>query len=177
MENLEKYIQDNLEQFGCGEMPSGHKERFLARLAETQSEAQADTRPQTQAPAPRRIPHLFSRKAIFAATSAAAAIIIALAATLGTREQEDEYTIQIQELAQEMFMEEAETLMLFSEEDQYMVTNVKSITNEAIPLADQLPDELSPEQRAEILRKYYKAKTAAIKEIKTLYAQSDQPID
>lgn len=174
MEKLEKYIQDNLEQFNCGEMPAGHQERFLARLAETQPEA----RPETQALAPRRIPHLFSRKAIFAATSAAAAIIIALVATMGTKgQQEDDYTIDIQELAQEMYMEEAETLILFSEEDQYMVTNVKSITNEAIPLADQLPDELSPEQRAEILRKYYKAKTAAIKEIKTLYAQSDQPID
>ncbi len=173
MENLEKYIQDNLEQFNCGEMPSGHQERFLARLAEAQEEAQT----RKQAPAPRRIPHLFSRKAIFAATSAAAAIIIALVAIMGTKGQEDDYTTGIQELAQEMYMEEAETLMLFSEEDQYMVTNVKSITNEAIPLADQLPDELSPEQRAEILRKYYKAKTAAIKEIKTLYAQSDQPID
>ena len=177
MENLEKYIQDNLEQFGCGEMPAGHQERFLARLAETQAQTQAAAPTGTHTPAPRKTPSMFSRKAIFAATSAAAAVIIALVATLGTSEQEDEYTIGIQELAQEMYMEEAETLMLFSEEDQYMASSVKSITNEAIPLADQLPDELSPEQRAEILRKYYKAKTAAIKEIKTLYAQSDQPID
>ena len=32
MENLEKYIQDNLEQFNKGEMPAGHQERFLAKL-------------------------------------------------------------------------------------------------------------------------------------------------
>jgi hypothetical protein len=76
-----------------------------------------------------------------------------------------------------MYMEEAQTLMLFSEEDQYMVTSVKSITNEAIPLSDQLPNELSPAQRVEILREYYKAKTAALKTIKTLYAQSGQPIE
>ena len=66
---------------------------------------------------------------------------------------------------------------MFSQEEQYMINNVKAITEEAIPLAEQLPDELSPEKRAHILREYYKAKTAALKQMKTLYAQSEQPID
>jgi hypothetical protein len=177
MDNLEKYIQDNLEQFSCGEMQEGHKERFLARLADTQAVNTEAVLCETQDAALRRTPHLFSRKAIFAAATAAAAIIIALVAPWSTRQLEDEYTITIQELAQQMYMEEAQTLMLFSEEDQYMVTSVKSITNEAIPLSDQLPNELSPAQRVEILREYYKAKTAALKTIKTLYAQSGQPIE
>ena len=123
-----------------------------------------------------REPGLYE-KAIFAATSAAAAIIIALVATATLKSQDEKYTIGIQELAQEMFRQEAETLMLFEEDDQYMINNVKAITNEAIPLSEQLPSELSPAQRAEILREYYKAKTAVLKTIKTLYAQSGQPIE
>ena len=176
MENLGKYITDNLDQFNCGQMPAGHNERFLARLSQAQATANI-AQPQAKAPAKRRIPHLFSRKAIFAATSAAAAIIIALVATTTLKSQDEKYTIGVQELAQEMFRQEAETLMLFEEDDQYMINNVKAITNEAIPLSEQLPSELTPAQRAEILREYYKAKTAALKTIKTLYAQSGQPMD
>ena len=71
-----------------------------------------------------------------------------------------------------MYLEETELLQMFQEDEQYMINNVKSITEEAIPLAEQLPDELSPEKRAEILREYYKAKTASLIQIKTLYAQS-----
>lgn len=168
MENLEKYIQENIEQFNTGEMPAGHKERFMAKLEALNTQERKAAKPH----------RLFSRRSIFTASAAAAAIIIALLATPHSGEQdENQYNIAIQELAQEMYMEEAETLMLFGEDEQYMINNVKSITNEAIPLTEQLPDELSPERRAEILREYYKAKTAALKKIRTLYAQSEEPID
>ena len=163
MDNLDKYIQNNLEQFNTGELPAGHQERFMAKLAQTQKTV-------------RKGP--FSRKAIFAATAAAAAAIIGAFIALGIPQYRlEQLNISIQELAREMYLEEAEILQMFTEEEHYMINSVKSITEEAIPLADQLPDELSPEKRAEILREYYKAKTAGLREIKTLYAQSDQPID
>lgn len=164
MENLEKYIQDNLEQFNKGEMPAGHQERFLAKLEALQS----------QEPKPHRLP---IRRILFAASAAAAAIIIALFTTLQPGSIESSYSITVQELAQEMYTEEAEILQMLPEDDLQMINSVKSITQEAIPLTDLLPDELSPEKRAEILREYYKAKTAGLKKIKTLYAQSDEPID
>lgn len=168
MENLEKYIQDNLEQFNSGEMPKGHQERFLEKLEALQ------TREQHTAPRPRQ---LLGRRSIFTASAAAAAIIIALFVTLQPSDNKEQYILGIQEVAQEMYMEEAQLLQMFTEEEQYMINSIKSITEEAVPLADQLPDELSPEKRAEILREYYKAKTAELKRIKTLYAQSDQIID
>ena len=102
--------------------------------------------------------------------------LVALVATTTLKSQDEKYTIGIQELAQEMFRQEAETLMLFEEDDQYMINNVKAITNEAIPLSEQLPSELSPAQRAEILREYYKAKTAALKNFRVL-AYTDEIID
>lgn len=168
MENLEKYIQDNLEQFNTGEMPAGHQERFLAKLEALQS------REQHQDPKPHHLP---IRRILFAASAAAAAIIIALFTTLQPDSIESSYSITVQELAQEMYTEEAEILQMLPDDDLQMINSVKSITQEAIPLTDLLPDELSPEKRAEILREYYKAKTAGLKKIKTLYAQSDEPID
>jgi len=162
MENLEKYIQNNLEQFNRGELPQGHTEHFMAKLKAQQPQP---------APVRKRLPWRL------AGAISAAAAIIALYFTIGTPSQEQRDTIAIQELAHEMYLEEAEILQMFTEEEQYMINSVKSITEEAIPLADQLPDELSPARRAEILKEYYKAKTASLRQIKTLYAQSDQPID
>lgn len=161
MNNLEKYIQDNLEQFNTGELPQGHQKRFMAKLAQEQK--------------PGRI-RPFTRRAIFAST-AAAAVIIALTITGIPAYKEAQLERSVQEIAQEMYRQEAEILQMFSQEEQYMINNVKAITEEAIPLAEQLPNELSSEKRAQILRNYYKAKTAALKQIKILYAQSEQPID
>ncbi|MBQ2913355.1 MAG: hypothetical protein IJE52_06675 [Bacteroidales bacterium] len=168
MENLEKYIQDNLEQFNKGEMPAGHQERFLAKLEALKSQVQH------KEPKPHHLP---IRRILFAASAAAAAIIIALFAILQPGNIGQSYSIGIQEMAQEMYTEEAEILQMLPEDDLQMINSVKSITQEAVPLTDLLPDELSPEKRAEILREYYKAKTAGLKKIKTLYAQSDEPID
>ena len=116
------------------------------------------------------------RRAIFAST-AAAAVILALTITGIPIYKEAQLERSIEKMIQEMYRQEAEILQMFSQEEQYMINNIKAITEETIPLAEQLPDELSPEKRAEILKEYYKAKTASLRQIKTLYAQSDQPID
>lgn len=161
MDNLEKYIQDNLEQFNSGELPQGHQERFMAKLGQVQK--------------PGRIMPL-SRKAIFA-SAAAAAVIIALTVTGIPIYRQARLEQSVHELAQEMYRQEAEILQMFSQDEQYMINSIKSITEETIPLTEQLPYELTPEKRTQILREYYKAKTAALKSIKTLYAQSEAPIE
>ena len=165
MENLEKYIQDNLEQFNCGEMPLGHQERFMAKLQAAQAAPE------------RKAPRLFSRRSLFAATAAAAAIVIAFFITTGSPTSDsDDYTIAIHEVAEEMYIEEAEIMMMLGEDDQHIVNSVKSITEEAIPLSEQLPAELSQEKRAQILREYYKTRTAALKNFRAL-AYSNEIID
>ena len=165
MENLEKYIQDNLEQFNCGEMPLGHQERFMAKLQAAQAAPE------------RKAPRLFSRRSLFAATAAAAAIVIAFFITTGSPASDsDDYTIAIHEVAEEMYIEEAEIMMMLGEDDQNIVNSVKSITEEAIPLSEQLPAELSQEKRAQILREYYKTRTAALKNFRVL-AHSNEIID
>ena len=161
MDNLEKYIQDNLGQFNTGELPHGHQERFLAKLGQEQ-------KPGRIMPLPRKI--------IFA-SAVAAAVVIALTITGIPIYRQARLEKSVQELAQEMYRQEAEILQMFSPDEHYMINSIKAITEEAVPLAEQLPSELSPEKRSQILREYYKAKTAALKSIKTLYAHSEEPVE
>lgn len=176
MENLEKYINDNLEQLGSYEMPQGHKERFLARLAaqelnESASQAKAAA-PQTESTAPHSKKITFwNRRRIISAASVAAVVAIGMLATLNPSVQEMFYRHEIKKCAQQIYIEESEILQMLEEDEQYMINNLKTITEEAVPLEEQLPAELSPEKRAEILIRYYKAKSSSLKNFKTLYAQ------
>ncbi len=185
MENLEKYIQDNLEQFNTGEMPLGHQERFMAKLQAAQAKGrQGNSDPagirhtgNAEVATPHKVHCFFSGRSLFAATTAAAAIIIAFFITTGLPvPDDDDYTIAIHEVAEEMYIEEAEILMMLGEDDRNIVNSVKSITEEAIPLSEQLPAELSQEKRAQILREYYKTRTAALKNFRAL-AHSNEIID
>ena len=172
MDNLEKYINDNLEQLGSYEMPQGHKERFMARLAAQVKHVQEDP---VQKPAQqRRTITFWNRKRILSAASAAAVVAIGLITSLSPAVQEAVYTYRIQKSAQQIYIEESEIMQMLGEDEQYMINSLKTITEEAVPLAEQLPAELSPRQRAEILIRYYKAKTASLKSFKTLYAQGGE---
>ncbi|MBR5857021.1 MAG: hypothetical protein IKY70_07095, partial [Bacteroidales bacterium] len=76
MENIEQYIQGNLEKFDCGEMPADHKDVFMKKIASIEEELINEE--------VGRIPHkskrLFfnSRRVIIAICSAAAILLIAL---------------------------------------------------------------------------------------------------
>jgi hypothetical protein len=58
-----------------------------------------------------------------------------------------------------------------------MENTMNIILYESIPLSEQLPDELSDEEKMEILREYYKEKSNALKSLRLLYAQETNPID
>ena len=167
MENLEKYIKENLEQISSCEMPQGHKERFMAKLAAQEA---------TATPHRRRITfwNFWNRRRILSAASAAAVVAIGLITALNPAVQEKIYSYQVHKSAQQIYIEESEIMQMLGEDELYMINNLKSITEEAVPLADQLPPELSPKERAEILIQYYKTKTASLKKFKTLYAMGGE---
>lgn len=167
MENLEKYIKENIEQADNYDIPQGHKERFIAKIAE-QDKIHTNGRLEAT---------WWNSKYIFGACSAAAVILIALFISIGYTPAEERYKIEVQELAYEMYMEESSLLQLFTEEQQHMINSIKTITEEAVPLAEQLPAELPAKERAKILREYYKTKTANLRQIKTLFAAVEEPID
>ena len=175
MENLEKYINENLEQISSCEMPQGHKERFMAKLAaqEPAQEASAQGSATHEAPLQHRKITFWNRRRIFSAVSAAV-VAIGLITALSPAVQEAICTYRVQKSAQQIYIVESEIMQMLGEDEQYMINNLKTITEEAVPLADILPPELSPKQRADILIQYYKAKIASLKKFKTLYAMGGE---
>jgi hypothetical protein len=172
MDNLEKYINDNLEQLDSYEMPQGHKERFMAKIEALEKSSQDVT---AQEPTSQRRKITFwNRKRFLSAVSAAAVVAIGLITALSPAVQEAICNYRIQKSAQQIYIVESEIMQMLGEDEQYMINSLKTITEEAVPLAEQLPAELSPRQRAEILIRYYKAKTASLKSFKTLYAQGGE---
>ena len=176
MENLEKYINENLEQISSCEMPQGHKERFMAKLAaqEPVQDASAQGSATHEAPPHHRKITFWNRRRILSAASAAAVVAIGFITILNPAVQEKIYSYQVHRSAQQIYIEETEILQMLGEDEQYMINNLKTITEEAVPLADILPAELTPKQRAEILTQYYKAKTASLKKFKKLYAMGGE---
>ena len=167
MENLEQYIKENLEQISSSEMAHGHKERFMAKLAAQESV------PKEVAPQHQKIT-FWNRRRILSAASVAAVVAIGIFTTLNPAVQEKIYSYQVYKSAQQIYIEENEILQMLGEDEMYMINNLKSITEEAVPLADQLPQELTPKKRAEILTQYYKTKIASLKKFKTLYAMGGE---
>ena len=179
MENLEQYIKDNLEQISSCEMPLGHKERFMAKLAAQEREnweqaAQEGVTEESTATPQRRKITFWNRRRILSATSIAAVVTIGIITALNPAVQEKIYSYQVHKSAQQIYIEETEIMQMLGEDEFYMINNLKSITEEAVPLADQLPPELSPKERAKILTQYYKTKTASLKKFKTLYAMGGE---
>lgn len=164
MENLEKYIKDNLEEFNCGEMPAGCRERFMAKIAA------ADAR---TAQKKRRSHRIFTYS-----LSAAAVILLVLFVKDFMISHTTEPNIEVENYAEQMYMQQEEILNLIKDTDPMAVDEaaaiIEIITSESIPLDEQLPQEISQEQRALILKEYYQAKMAALKRVKTLYAQGPQ---
>ena len=164
MEKLEKYINENLEQISSYEMPQGHKERFKAKLAAQEA---------TAIPQQRKI-SFWNRRRILSVASVAAVVAIGVFAAFSPAAQEMFFRYEIKKYAEQIYIEESQIMQMLGEDEQYMINNLKTITEDAIPLEEQLPAELPLEKKAEILLKYYKAKSASLKNFRTLYAHGGE---
>lgn len=159
MNDLEKYIKDNIDSFNDSEMPIGHKNRFLKKLEEEKSP----------------VHRIFGIVA-----SIAAAIVLGLfifapkeSETIGIQEDNTDY-------AELMRILENEIISLSEESNPDVAKEAikasKRVTFEAVPLNEQLPAELTEREKARILREYYKQKSEGLKKIKT-YLLAEQTIE
>lgn len=152
MTELEKYISSNLEAFDSEPMPEGSKVRFMDAVREERRK--------------RRVKII--RLAFTGIAAACAALTVFLAKPDISRELERHHT----RLAEK----ETEILILagkvYPYEADAILSTVRSITAEAIPLEDQLPDEMSLKDRRRILKEYYNHKINALEEVMTLYTES-----
>lgn len=165
MDELEKYIKDNIHKFNEGKMPQGHKEEFMNKINELEN---------------KKIGIIGFRRIIRYTSLAVAAIAIAFIIKNISINKSDS-AIEVINYEQILEQQEKEILSLTKEMDPETFVEMKNTMNiilyESIPLSEQLPDELSDEEKMEILREYYKEKSNALKSLRLLYAQETNPID
>ena len=150
MDRLRTYIKENRSEFDSVTLPHGSKERFMAK---TKKRGQVWFR--------------------FTAISAAAAVIAAVVMTMQTNEHYNvsrmisrmtDCELEIMTMEENIFPDDIETVS----------NTVRSITFEAIPLSSLLPDELSSQERIDILAEYYGQKIEALERVKSYYTHIDE---
>ena len=145
MTELERYILDNREEFDSEPVPESSRERFMASVA-----------------AERR-----KRRVRFTGL-ASTGIAAALAAILTLTHQPDMETV-IEKHHTRLAEKEQDIISLTQESHPYemeeMINSIRSITFEAIPLEEQLPEELPVKERVRILNEYYNLKYEALESL------------
>lgn len=154
MDNLRNFIDRHRKEFDTGPMPEGHKERFLARLQ------------QGSGPAP---PHrVFPRPWRLAAVVAAAVLVAGVFLLRRTGPQDPvAYEITSYNRTLAAMTDDIRDICRRKGLDTLQVDQViGNIEGEAIPLYEQLPDELPEKQKASILRRYFDLKLDAVKQLR-----------
>ena len=145
MTELERYILDNREEFDSEPVPESSRERFMASVA-----------------AERR-----KRRVRFTGL-ASTGIAAALAALLTLTHEPDMETV-IEKHHTRLAEKEQDLISLTQENYPYeieeMINSIRSITFEAIPLEEQLPEELPVKERIRILDDYYGQKYEALESL------------
>ena len=152
MTELERYISSNLEAFDSEPMPEGSKVRFMDAVREERRK--------------RRV------KIIRLAFTGIAAACAALMVFTSVPDLSRELNLHHQRLAEKEIEIMAMAEMEYPDETDIIMNTVRSITTEAIPLEDQLPDEMSLREKSRILDEYYGRKVSALEELIEQYTES-----
>lgn len=145
MTELERYISSNIDAFDCEPIPEGGKERFMDSVRQE-----------------RRKNRIQVLSIAFTGMAACIAIIMAVLVEPDiSKELERHYT--------RMSMKENEILTIvereYPEETDMIMNILRTISADAIPLEDQLPEELSTKEKSRILNEYYDLKYSALENL------------
>ena len=144
MKGIEKYIKENIEEFDAAPVPEGSRNVFLQKVRVEKSRRRA-------------------RTIVMAISSMAAAAAIAVSFL------PDSLSYEIEKHHKELVLKEMEIIATVSETSPELideVTNtIRVVVSEAIPLEEQLPDEMGVKAKKEILKEYYDCKCKALEQI------------
>lgn len=152
MTELERYISSNLEAFDSDPVPSGSRTRFMDRIASERRKRRT--------------------KVISMAFAGIAVACAALMVFTSVPDLSRELKLHHQRLAEKEIEIMAMAEMEYPDETDIIMNTVRSITAEAIPLEDQLPDEMSLREKSRILDEYYGRKVSALEELIEQYTES-----
>ena len=144
MNGIEKYIKENIEEFDVVPVPERSRNVFLQKVRVEKSRRRA-------------------RTIVMAISSMAAAAAIAVSFL------HDSLSYEIEKHHKKLALKELEIITTVSEISPELideVTNtIRVVVSEAIPLEEQLPDEMGVKAKKEILKEYYDCKCKALEQI------------
>ena len=144
MNGIEKYIKENIEKFDLAPVPEGSRNVFLQKVREEKRRRR-------------------TRSIVLAISSMAAAAAITVSFL------PESLSYEIEKHHKELALKEMEIISIVSETspelmDEVMNT-IRVVVSEAIPLEEQLPDEIGIKAKKEILKEYYDCKCKALEQI------------
>ena len=154
MDKIEKYIAEHRSEFDSS-APAGSRERFLAA-----AQAQAQKR--------RRRARVISLSFAGLAAACTAVFMVLFSQPDLSHELERHHKRLAEKESEIMILAEQE----FPQEKELILNTIRAILVEAIPLEEQLPEELSVKEKSEILKSYYDRKYAALENLMTQYIET-----
>ena len=144
MNGIEKYIKENIEEFDLVPVPEGSRNAFLQKVREEKRRRR-------------------TRSILLAISSMAAAAAITVSFS------PESLSYEIEKHHKKLALKELEIITTVSEISPELideVTNtIRVVVSEAIPLEEQLPDEMGVKAKKEILKEYYDCKCKALEQI------------
>lgn len=168
MDKLEKYITEKRNLIAQNELPDGAKERLFKRLKEAgiDTSSYGNKIKQKSSEPEKRI-----RPLHFALGAVAAALIMGII-ILTPREEvarvEEDYFALMKSLESEI-LDLAKSCS--PKVAKQAIRATERVTFEAIPLSEQLPEEMPELEKARKLRNYYKQKSDGLTKIKVYLAE------
>lgn len=157
MDKIEKYIAEHRHEFDSDAAPAGSRERFMA-AAQAQAQAQQH----------RRRTRVISLSFAGLAAACTAVFMVLFSQSDISRELERQHRRLAEKESEIMILADQE----FPQDKEMIINTIRAILVEAIPLEEQLPDEISVKEKSEILKSYYDRKYAALEKLMTQYIET-----
>lgn len=162
MDSLKKYITENKDRFE-GELPEGHRERFLEKLDRCRQAQSAGT------------PTKWTPLKQVGRIAASIAAVFVLAFFIGNFFQKESLSSTAASYRSKLEEMKNQILRLSQraapEMQEYTINTLENILFESVPLQEQLPEELSSREKEKILEEYYNQKMQGVKKLKIFLAQ------
>jgi len=170
MNELEKYIRAHAAEFDAAEVPQGHEERFWVAVEEDLRAARNDRSAARSGAAVEGMAFGAAGWGAWALLAGAVAVLLAAVVLLRPAEGRG-FFFGVGNDPQKVYLAylnrvEDARLALADNEDYNWEGILRGMTEEAVPLIEQLPEELSGRQQARILKQYYGEILAGVEKLK-----------